>query len=317
MSDKNATLTGVILAAGRGTRMGVLSTRLPKPVLPVMNYPIVYHQMRLMEACGVRRVVIVVGHLGFEVARQIERLPSLQIEIEYVPQDQALGIAHSVGALESCIDSPFLLFLGDIYLHGPRLDRMLDSFQKNGADAVIGSIRESDPSRISRNFCIEADKSDRVTRVIEKPRQPASDIKGIGVYLFAPSVFDAVRRTPRTAMRDEYEITDSIQIMVDDGRAVYACDCADQDANITNPQDLLNINLKALAASGEANLVHESAVVGSGVQLDGAILGAGATIGADARLSNVVVFANATVDSGADLSNAIVTEQGAHSLIEA
>ncbi len=316
MAQKNETLTGVILAAGRGTRMGVLSTRLPKPVLPVLNLPIVYHQMRLMEACGVRRVVIVVGHLGFEVARQIERLPSLGIEIEYVPQDQALGIAHSVGALESHIDSPFLLFLGDIYLHGPKLDRMLNTFKKQNADAVIGSIREPDASRISRNFCIETEKKDRVTRVIEKPRQPASDIKGIGVYLFAPSVFDAVRRTPRTAMRDEYEITDSIQIMVDREQAVYACDCADQDANITNPQDLLSINLKALAASGDANLVHESASIGADVQLDHAVVGAGAAIGKGASLSNVIVFADATVEAGAALDQAIVTEQGAHRLID-
>ncbi len=316
MAKKNEPLTGVILAAGRGTRMGVLSTRLPKPVLPVLNLPIVYHQMRLMKACGVKRVVIVVGHLGFEVARQIERLPSLDIEIEYVPQDQALGIAHSVGALEPCIDSPFLLFLGDIYLHGPKLDRMLSVFEKNGADAVIGSIQEADPARISRNFCIETDKKQRVTRVIEKPREPASDIKGIGVYLFAPSVFDAVRRTPRTAMRDEYEITDSIQIMVDRDQLVYACDCADQDANITNPQDLLSINLNALTASGEPNLVHDRAKLGKDVQLDQSIIGDGASIGTGARLSRVVVFANASVDPGTELSDAIVTEQGAHRLLQ-
>jgi len=317
VAKKSDTLTGVILAAGRGTRMGVLSTRLPKPVLPVLNYPIVYHQMRLMQACGVQRVVIVVGHLGFEVARQIERLPSLDIEIEYVPQDQALGIAHSVGALEPCIDSAFLLFLGDIYLHGPKLDRMVDLFRKHDADAVIGSIREPDPSRISRNFSIETDKDNRVNRVIEKPRQPASDLKGIGVYLFSPSVFDAVRRTPRTAMRDEYEITDSIQIMVDRSQKVFACDCADQDVNITNPRDLLNINLNALSASGETNLVHESATVGSDVKLERAIVGANATVGDGARLQNAVVFANVTVEPGADLSNAIVTEQGAHRLTDA
>jgi NDP-sugar pyrophosphorylase family protein len=296
--------------------MGVLTTRLPKPTLPVLNYPIVYHQLRLMKACGVRRIVIVVGHLGFEVARQIERLPSLDLDIEYVPQDRALGIAHSVGALEPYIDAPFLLFLGDIYLHGPRLDCMVDTFHNERADAVIGSMVEPDPSRISRNFCIEADKSNRVTRVIEKPRHPASNLKGIGVYLFAPSVFDAVRRTPRTAMRDEYEITDSIQIMVEHGQSVFACDCADQDTNITNPQDLLNINLDALKAQGESNLVHESAALASDVKLDHAIVGAGATIGDGAQLSNVVVFANARVEPGADIKSAIVTEQGVYTLNE-
>jgi dTDP-glucose pyrophosphorylase len=305
-------LTGVILAAGRGTRMGVLSTKLPKPVLPVLNRPIVYHQMQLMAECGVQRVIIVVGHLGFEVARQIERMPGLGLEIDYVPQDRALGIAHSVGALEPHIDSPFLLFLGDIYLQGPKLDRMLTAAAQPGADAVIGSIREPDPSRITRNFCIEADKKNRVSRVIEKPRHPASDVKGIGVYWFAPSVFDAVRRTPRTAMRDEYEITDSIQIMIDDGRAVYACNCAEEDVNITNPQDLLAINLHALAARGEASLVHDSANVAKDAKLDQTIVGAGATVGAGAQLSRVVVFAGAQVEAGANLTDAVVTEQGAH-----
>ena len=82
--------------------------------------------------------------------------------------------------------------------------------------------------------------------MIEKPQHPPSRLKGCGLYLFDPIFFDAVRRTPRTAMRDEYEITDAIQIFIDDGHRVRAARVIRDDLNLSYPADLLDINLKLL-----------------------------------------------------------------------
>ena len=117
---------------------------------------------------------------------------------------------------------PFLLMLGDIYFHlksplRPLIDQVLDG----RTNANLVSMYEPDPAMVRRNFVIQADELGRVQRVIEKPRYVDSQLKGCGLYVFDQHIFDAIRRTPRTAMRDEYEITDSIQILINDGYVVH------------------------------------------------------------------------------------------------
>ena len=75
-----------------------------------------------------------------------------------------------------------------------------------GEGAVLAVKDEPDPAAIRKNFAVIQDERQRVTRVIEKPRASPNRLKGVGLYLFDLTVFDAIRRTPRTAMRDEYEI---------------------------------------------------------------------------------------------------------------
>ena len=101
-------------------------------------------------------------------------------------------------------------------------------------------------------------------RVIEKPRYVDSQLKGCGLYVFDQHIFDAIRRTPRTAMRDEYEITDSIQILINDGYVVHHHPIVERDLNLTKPEDLLTINLIELARRGLTQLVGESGHAAAG-----------------------------------------------------
>ncbi len=303
-------IVGVALAAGKGSRMLGLQTQLPKPVLPVLDKPIVYHQLEAMVRLGIRKAIIVVGHRGYEVVRQIERQPPLGIEIDYVPQESNLGIAHCVGCLEGALTGPFLLFLGDIFFHAPELDGMITVFREHQADAVLGAIEEQDLAAISRNYCIVTDERGLARQVLEKPRYPKSRLKGVGIYLFTPVVFDAIRRTSRTAMRDEYEITDSIQILIDLGYDVRPCTDIAHDLNVTYPRDLLDMNLWALEHEGLDNYISDTARVDRGAVIKHTVVGAGATIGNGAVLKNTVVFAGADVPPDCRLEEAIVTECG-------
>ncbi len=305
-------MVGVILAAGAGTRMARLPTQLPKTILPVLGEPLIYHQLRTMAGLGIGKAFIVVGHLGFRVVREIERLPHLGISVEYVEQEQMLGIAHCVSCLEPHIDGPFLLLLGDIYFHAPRIGELLELFVESGADAVLGAVEEANVEAIRRNFCIVTDSSGLAVRVIEKPRHPKSNLKGVGLYLFQPVVFDAIRRTPRTAMRNEYEITDSIQILIDDGYKVRPCTCIDADLNITYPRDLLDINLRLLRNQGLRRLVCDGARVAADARVEMSVIGPGAVVEGNAHVARSIVFAGARVEAGVRLKDAIVTEQGVY-----
>lgn len=303
-------MIGVILAAGKGSRMSQLPTMLPKPVLPVLGKPIICHQIDLMVELGISEIIVVVGHLGFEIVREIERMPARGLSIHYVHQEETLGIAHCVRLLEPLIERPFLLLLGDIYFQNPRLQDLVALFEQQQPDGVLGAIQESSDEALRRNFCIVLGDDGQVRRVIEKPRFPRSRLKGIGLYLFTPLVFDAVRRTPRTAMRDEYEITDSIQIMVDDGGKVLTCCCVDADMNVTEPKDLLEVNLAALATSNQDCVVDRAAALGADVTIHRSVIGRNANISTDVLLEEVVVFPETTIPSGSVVRRALATPQG-------
>ncbi len=307
MTARTSELYGVILAAGKGSRMARLPTDLPKCVLPVLGKPILAHQLDLLADLGIQQVFVVVGHRGFEVVREIERLPDRGLSIEYVEQRETLGIAHCVGGLEPLLDRPFLLLLGDIFLRRPRLAEMIDSYDHGAVDAVLSAVHEDRDEALYR--IVEGDDG-FVRRVVEKPRHPPTRLKGVGVYLFTPVIFDAVRRTPRTAMRDEYEITDSIQILINDGYRARAARCVDGDVNLTVPADLLEINLDALSERGQTTLISSSARVSGQAKLSATIVGDGATVDAGAELSECLVFPCARVPATARLRRTIITRDG-------
>lgn len=302
-------LVGVILAAGKGSRMLPVTARWPKAVLPILAKPLVHHQIELLRGVGVRKVFVVVGHLGAEVTRALGHRYD-DVEVEYVEQTETLGIAHALGQLEGRVQQPFILCLGDIYFVSSRLRAMIDLYGHQGTVGVLASKVEARPEMIRRNFAILADDEGRVHRVIEKPRSVQNKLKGCGIYLFGPEVFDAIRRTPRTAMRDEYEITDTIQIMIDDGHRVVHADVIDEDLNLTVPEDLLSINAWELDRRGLAHHFEGAAPDLAGRSLSRVVVGRGASLGADVDLRDCVIFDGSVVPDGARLARAIITPEG-------
>lgn len=289
---------GVILAAGKGTRMRPFSEHWPKPVLPVLGKPLMAYQLEMMAGLGIRKVVVVIGHLGHEVVRALGDGSRWGVSIQYVEQEEMLGIAHAVSRLESHVDRPFFLFLGDIFFVTENLRHMLDRFRAGNLGGVLACKREPNLEAIKRNFVVHTDGAGVVNRVVEKPRFPRTDLKGCGIYLFDQSFFDAVRRTPRTAMRNEYEITDSIQIFLDDGYKVEAGEVVKADMNVSYPADLLDLNLLLLQQSGKADWLAPDVKIGKGSTLARCVAMAGAEVGDGCALTECLLFPGAKVPAG-------------------
>jgi dTDP-glucose pyrophosphorylase len=299
-------LVGVILAAGKGSRLLPFSTRYPKPILPICNKPIVEYQIEHMVALGIRKVIIVVGHLGYEISKVLGDGERLGVQIRYVEQTEILGIAHAVAVLEPLVDSPFVLFLGDIFFDTRDLSEMVQKLHDNEAAAVLAVKEEPDPAAVQRNFAVIADEHGFVTRVIEKPRHSRSTLKGCGLYLFDQTIFDAIRRTPRTAMRNEYEITDSIQILIEDGYRVVVSSVVLQDINVTFPHDLLDCNLLQLRKQNKANLIAASAQINPGATLENSVIGERASIVNPIRVVDSLILEGSSLHARADVERAII-----------
>jgi len=300
---------GVILAAGKGTRMAPFSQRFPKPLLPVCNRPILEYQIEYMKKAGIRDIILVIGHLGYAIARHFGDGEGFGVNIRYVEQEETLGIAHAVGRLEPYISSPFLLFLGDIFFITNDLSVMIDVMRKDKASAVLAVKKEENPEAIKRNFAVLLNEDGTVKRVIEKPRYVTNSIKGCGLYLFDLHVFDAIRRTPRTAMRDEYEITDAIQILVDDGFPVVTSEIVQQDMNVSYPHDLLLCSLEELKHLNRPYLVGKDCQLHPEVRLERAVLGDRVRVSTPITITDSIVFSDTVVDSKENLDKCIVTPE--------
>lgn len=302
-------LTGVILSAGKGSRIDPFNTHYPKPLLPIANRPIMGHHIEIFKSLGIRRVKIVVGHLMDKIINWFGRGDQFGVEIEYVEQESTLGIAHAVGRLESHLDGPFLLVLGDIFYAPRNLQTMVDQFHRQAGGGVLAVMTEPDAERLRKNFSVELDPTGKVRRVIEKPRNPPNNLKGCGIYMFGPEIFDAVRKTPRTALRDEYEITSSIQILIDDGYPITVADVVAWDYNITFPRDLLLGNLKYLQELGVTQFVSQKAKIHEKAVIENSVIGDDVQITAPARIRNSVLLSGAKVTRDVDITDMIVSPE--------
>lgn len=296
-------VVGVILAAGKGTRLMPFSARHPKPLLPVLERPLIEYQLDALRSLGVRRVIVVIGHLGAEIVRHLGDGTAYGVAIEYVEQEAMLGIAHALARVEPLVDRPMLVLLGDIFFVHEGLEEM-GRMLREGAHAVLAVKEEPDTEAMRRNYVVIEDEAGRVVRVVEKPRHPRGRLKGCGIYLFQPEFFDALRRTPRTAMRDEYELTDGIQIFIDDGYLVRAARVIKDDVNLSYPRDLLDLNLRLL---GDGKRVASTAELAPGTEVERSIVMDGALVEHPIAIRESLVLPHARVTGTRDLRRQIVT----------
>ena len=306
LSDK---YEGVILAAGGGSRIRPLSSSLPKPMLPICNKPIIQYQVEHLVSLGIRKIFIVCGQLRETFQEHFSDGQKLGATIEYIQQDKPLGIAHALAKVERVVSKPFMLFLGDIFFITRDLSLMIDLFERRQACAALAVKHEPNPEYIKRNYAVLLHESGLVRRVVEKPRYPMNNLKGCGIYLFDLPVFDAVRRTPRTAMRDEYELTSSIQILIDDGYPVYPSEVIDWDMNITVIDDLLLCNLMVLDLSGKETEISDSATLHPDTQIRRSVIGDKVVIDHPIRIENSVILADTHINERKDIQSSLLSSR--------
>jgi NDP-sugar pyrophosphorylase family protein len=299
---------GAILAAGRGSRIRPLSLSLPKPLLPVCNKPIIQYQIEAMKHIGITDIYIVIGHLKNKITALLKDGSQLGVNITYVEQKEMLGIAHAVGQLENHIQKPFLLWLGDIFFIPQNIEQMLQWHQRKQASAVLAVKKESDFNLLKKNYAVLLDETQQVRRVFEKPRYLLNNLKGCGIYFFDLSIFDAIRRTPRTAMRDEYEITTAIQILLEDGSAVFPAEVIEWDMNVTYATDLLACNRKQLERLGESKLLGPGCQIHPRARIINSVIGPRVKIKHPITVSNSTILAGVSWHAKKDIRSCLVTK---------
>lgn len=208
-------MKGLILSGGKGTRLRPLTYTSAKQLVPVANKPVLFYGIEAIAAAGIRDIGIVVGDTRAEIRAAVGDGSRFGVRVEYIEQEAPLGLAHAVKISQPFIgDSPFVMYLGDNLL-ASGITHFVREFEQQKPAAQILLARVPDPQM----FGVAELKDGRVVRLVEKPKEHIGDHALVGVYMFGPEVFASVNRI-RPSFRNELEITDAIQDLIDRGLTV-------------------------------------------------------------------------------------------------
>src|SRR5688572_31921447 len=168
-----------------------------------------------MASAGIREIGIVVGDTQAEIRAAVGDGSKFGVRVEYIEQDAPRGLAHAVKISQPFIgDDPFVMYLGDNLLN-KGITHFVEEFAREKPAAQILLARVPDPQM----FGVAELRNGNVIRLVEKPKEPIGDLALVGVYMFGPDVFDSVNRIA-PSFRNELEITDAIQDLIDRGLTV-------------------------------------------------------------------------------------------------
>lgn len=310
-------MKGVVLHGGAGTRLRPLTHTGPKQLIPIANKPMSLYAIEALKEAGIADIGVVLGSLAPEKVREYYGDGSrFGVNLTYIDQGEPRGIAHAVRLTEYFVgEDPFVVFLADNILKGG-IREMVSDFGESHAAAEIALCHVRDPQR----FGIADVKNGRIVRLTEKPKDPPSDLALIGIYLFRKQVFDVIRRL-KPSWRNELEITDAIQMLLDDGLEVRHRVVKGWWKDTGRPEDVLEANqlvLSDMQSYNKGNLEHdvttsgivcigEGTVIRSGTTMRGPlIVGRNCEIGPDVYIGPYTSIGDNTLIRGVELENTII-----------
>jgi glucose-1-phosphate thymidylyltransferase len=327
-------LKGLVLSGGKGTRLRPLTHTAAKQLVPVANRPILYYVLDNLLEAGIRDVGIIISpETGKAIQEAVGDRNTWRMKFEYILQDEPLGLAHAVKVARPFLATdPFIMYLGD-NLIGSGIGGFRETFEKSNADASILLKKVGNPSSFG---IAEVNDEGQVCRLVEKPKDPRSNLALVGIYFFSPKIHSAIDCI-RPSGRGELEITDAIQELLKQGCSVLSHQLDSWWLDTGKKDDLLTANSvvldewvkrqllgeidEASQVNGRVRLGKDSkvikstirgpVVIGDNVQIENSFIGPFTSIGNGCRiLSSVmehcVLLENARIEHVDRLEDSLV-----------
>src|SRR5436305_5492765 len=283
-------LKGLILSGGAGTRLRPITHTSAKQLVPVANKPVLFYGIEALVEAGIKEIgVIIAPETGEEIRAAAGDGSAFGASITYIEQSAPLGLAHALLTAEDYLgQSPFVMYLGDNLLRDGIVE-LVEVFRRDEPDALILLTHVDDPS----SYGVAELNGDRVVRLVEKPKDPPSDLALVGVYMFGPSIFEAAHSIKPSA-RGELEITDAIDALIEADARVEPHVVKGWWKDTGRLEDMLEANrlvLEDIEQRIEGELdpdcrVEGRVVIEKGAKLERSLVRGPAVIGSGVRISD-------------------------------
>jgi glucose-1-phosphate thymidylyltransferase len=308
-------LKGLILSGGAGTRLRPITHTSAKQLVPVANKPVLFYGIEALVDAGITEIgVIIAPETGEEVKQAAGDGSAFGAKITYVEQEAPLGLAHALLTAEEFLgQSPFVMYLGDNLLRDGIVE-LVDVFRRNEPDALILLTPVDDPS----SYGVAELNGDRVVRLVEKPKDPPSDLALVGVYMFTPAIFEAAHSI-KPSDRGELEITDAIDVLIDSELRVEPHVVKGWWKDTGKLEDMLEANRLVLedieqrieGELDESSRVEGRVVIESGAKLERTVVRGPAIIGSGTRITDSYIGPYTAIDrdvviTGSEVEHSIV-----------
>jgi glucose-1-phosphate thymidylyltransferase len=302
-------MRGLIAAGGHATRLRPLTYSIPKQLISVANKPIIFYVLEDLAEAGITDVVIVVApHSADAIRSTVGDGSRFGVKITYIVQAEARGIADVVRVAEQdLIGEPFVMYLGDNVLEGG-VRHLVEEFEREHPNASILLTKVEHPEA----FGVAVLEGDRIVRLVEKPKEWVSDLALVGVYLFDDTVWGSVKAI-RPSFRNEYEITDTIQHMIERGLVVrphihhgWWLDTGKKDDMLEANRTILETIERDVRGDVEDSAIEGRVVVDEGARVVRSRIRGPAVVGAGAVVVDSYVGPYTAVGEGCAISDAEV-----------
>ncbi len=301
-------MQGIILAAGKGSRLHPLTLARSKAMIPILGKPIVERVLETFVDNGVSEVVMVVSQEDSEIRRHFVEHCRLPVEITFVVQPERLGMANALSLAAPMMRGAFILSACDNLTPPEHIAELMRTHDREHAAATL-SLMEIDPALVSKTGVVEW-LDGRVRRIVEKPQpeEAPSNISSLPLYVFSERILEMIPQV-RPSARGEYELQDAIQMLIDATGQVTGVFTRNR-LQLTNAADLLALNRHYLNEGGDTPQLAPR-TVGKHTHLitplrieEGTTIGSGCVIGPrvyieqDCRIGDHVLIADAVILRG-------------------
>ena len=328
-------MKGILLHGGHGTRLRPLTHTGPKQLLPIANKPMSEYCIESMKEAGVKDIAIIIGGIGSQkVKDHYGNGGKFGININYIHQDFPRGIAHAISLCENFISGEkFLVFLGDNIIQKPISEFGIE-FVKSNADASILLCEVDNPSR----FGIADIKDGQIKKIIEKPKDPPTNLAVTGIYFLTPIIFDIIKRL-KPSWRNELEITDALDMLLNENHKITYNMITDYWKDTGTPEDIINANrvilenlipefkgkkastvsIEGNVSTGDETLVEDQVkiigpvIIGNKCKISGnTIIGPNTSIGDECIISggiikDSIIMNNCEIEKDVNIRNSIIS----------
>jgi glucose-1-phosphate thymidylyltransferase len=316
-------MKGIILHGGHGTRLRPLTHTGPKQLLPIANKPMSEYCLKSIKESGITEIAIIIGGVGSnKVKEYYENGDKFGVNITYIKQDEPKGIAHAIRLCKEFVDNEkFLVFLGDNIIQKSIIE-YVTTFKNSKFDSTILLCEVNNPSR----FGIAEIKNGKILKIIEKPKDPPSNLAVTGIYLLTPLIFDVIDNL-KPSWRNELEITDALDILLKNNDNISYEIITDYWKDTGTPEDIINANTQILKNQSEKKLLIEKStviesdssiimpcIIGKNCKIEkNSIIGPNASIGdntiitSNVSIKNTIIMSNCKIEGGLKINNSIIS----------